>query len=347
MLAYGANMLPYPAGIRVPAGMLAALPTARSFVGKDILHDQASARAVAAIGCVAALMRAPLLKRQRAQHRSICRGNRDGKQVGDAVWFDVTLTPPLGLALQDDQSRSRVVVEQVRAGGSAAEHNKRYTITDGVYRVPHFIQLGDELLFVNGIRCKTVESAVELITQAAEERGEVDLKFSRNTPGYVTVVFPEDGTAATCSGAETISDAAETANHTVEYKCTDGTCGSCWRKDYSADEIYVLCFDDVKVGGIPSQTVYKESSIFWSERAWKERQNNNPNFDNTEPLILKSCPEDYQEWRKINPIAAAQSDMTVSRFNGALSGLVGGDTENPPESKSRKWGAGRNWTGFD
>lgn len=264
------------------------------------------------------------------------------------MWYDLTLAPPLGLALSDSQYKDgRVVVDYVREGGSVAEHNARHTVSDAVTLVPHFVQAGDELLMVNGTRCSSTEEAVELITEAAQEHGEVSLKFSRDTPGYVTVIFPEDGTSATLPGGSQVSEAAAQANHAVEYKCTDGTCGSCWHKDYDSGEVYLLCIDDIKVGLLPSKSTYKNDDIFWSETAWKNRKFNKPNFDNTEPLLLKSCPEDYQQWREANPIAAATSDATISRFGGALKGLAGGDTENPPESKSVKWGANKNWSGFE
>lgn len=341
MLALGASAQPPSVAVSAPWRMVTALPS----LGRAP-DSQRTAQAVASMGFVAALVGAPLLKRRAVQHKSSCRGQRDGKRVRGELWFDVTLSPPLGLALQDFDGG--VVVEQVRAGGSAEQHNSRYLVTDGVANSPNFIQTGDQLLFVNGTRCTSTESAVELIMAAAqEEDAQVTLKLSRAPRGYVTVVFPEDGTSATASGNTPLSDVAEDAKHAVEYRCTDGTCGSCWRMDYSSGEIYWLCVDDTKPGLLPSKNMFKEETIFWSEKEYRNRANNDPNFDNTEPLVLKSCPEVYAEWREANPIAAATSDLTTSRFGGALSGLVGGDTEKPPEAKSRKWGAGRNWTGFD
>jgi len=272
---------------------------------------------------------------------------REGKRVGSAVWFDVTLGLPLGLKLGDAAAGNRVVVEEVREGGSAFTHNAQHTLyeADHVGNRQQWIQEGDQLLMVNGEVCNSMEAAVELITGAPDPQS-VRFKFARGP--YIKVIFPEDGAETTIRAEAAISEAAERAGHKVAYKCADGTCGSCWRKDYDADEVYVLCLDDCKVGKIPSKAVFNdEVNIFWSEKQYRERNDkkNNPNFDNTEPLVLRSCPEVYQLWREQNPLEATVSDATVSRFGGVFKGLAG--DKEIPESKPTKWGGGKSWEGLD
>eukprot|EP00929_Paragymnodinium_shiwhaense_P095684 TRINITY_DN56922_c0_g2_i1.p1 TRINITY_DN56922_c0_g2~~TRINITY_DN56922_c0_g2_i1.p1 ORF type:complete len:376 (-),score=91.06 TRINITY_DN56922_c0_g2_i1:196-1323(-) len=275
---------------------------------------------------------------------------REGKVVNNAVWFDIELSLPLGLGLKDaGGDRNAVIVEEVRDGGSAAAHNDKYILAEpGPYVRQHFILEGDQLLMVNGQTCNCVADAVEYV-QAAEDQEHIRLKFARQPIGSVRVVFPEDGTQITAPHSAQASEAAENAGHEVEYKCTDGTCGSCWRRDERSGEVYLLCIDDITVGRIPSKTAYSDGDdIFWSDKKFRERKfAPGKNFNNTEPLVLKSCPEVYQQWRKDNPLEAARSDATVSRFGGILDGLAPGQSE-AQESKSKKWGGStKSWSGLD
>jgi len=269
-----------------------------------------------------------------------CSSHAMAKKVGNAVWFDIVLSLPVGLALQDARDGKCVFVEDVREGGSAYEHNKKHVLPKGNARRLNWIQPGDKLIAVNGAMCRSTEAAVESIS-SAEDTENVSFKFARPFDSNITVVFPEDGTQSIVPFDSPVANAAEVAGHEVVYKCADGNCGSCWRKDVRSDEIYTLCIGDITVGKVPSKTYYKEDNIFWSEREYRNRKNNKPFFDNTEPLVLQSCPEDYQEWRKLNPVLATQSDLTVSRFGGSLSGLAG--EGEVPESRSSKWGGANNW----
>ncbi|CAE8642435.1 unnamed protein product [Polarella glacialis] len=270
--------------------------------------------------------------------------DREGKLVRGCVWFDVTLSLPLGLQLEDSpQGGSRVTA--IGDSGSAADHNKLHTFgNEDDFRRYFFIQEGDKLLMVNSTPVKSTEHAVECITGAADKQA-LKLKFERLALGNVKVIFPEDGTEITAPGSAQVAAAAAAAGHEVEYKCTDGTCGRCWRKDHDANEVYRLCIDDFTVGKIPSKTIFKEDSPFWDEKQYQERAKNNPYFDNREPLVLKSCPEDYELWRKENPLGALASDVIASRFRGALEGLT--DLSEVPDSKPTKWGGGKSWSGFE
>lgn len=238
---------------------------------------------------------------------------REGKRVGDAVWFDLSLGLPLGLGLSD-AAGGRVVVDAVREGGSAAEHNEKHMLADGTFNRQHWIQPGDQLLMVNNARCGSTAEAVELIT-GAEDTEHLRLKFVRKCLGNVKVLFPESQAEVSVPFEASVAQAAQVAGHPVEYRCTDGTCGSCWQQDERTEEVYLLCQEDCTVGRVPSQTMFSEESIFWNEREARERQALTPNFDNSEPLILRSCPEVYEGWKKKDWQQGLMAEARESRFS--------------------------------
>jgi len=249
---------------------------------------------------------------RRVARMAQARPPRDGKRVGGAVWFDITLGLPVGLSLVDAPSGSGVVVEEVREGGSAATHNARHMLENAAAR-KQWIQEGDELLMVDGTRCASVDTAVELIGGAANPEG-VTFKFARAASGNVKVVFPESTTEITVPRAALLSQVAAAAGHEVEYRCPDGTCGSCWHVDDGTEEVYLLCQEDCVVGRVPSKTLYQEDSFVWNEREYRERKNSTPNYDNSEPLVLRSCPELYEEWKLQEPAQAKIAEARETRF---------------------------------
>jgi len=288
----------------------------------------------ASVGAIA-MMASPLLSLKRKKARTTRCGLNDpargGRRVMSEVWFDLELSLPLGLELKDKPDGSGVYVASIRPGGSAMEHNEKELLQEkGRFDRPqHWVQELDTLRFVNGTRVPTVDDAVEAIQAAAADADSVTLGLARRWNRTVKVVFSDEGVMATADYQDTMANAAAKAEHLVKYQCNDGECGSCWRKDDRTGEIYVLCLDDVKVGLLPSKTAFNDDTgnVFWNEKAERERKDpkNSPYFDNTEPLVLRSCPEVYEEWKEANPLAAARAELTRNRLRGAFSGLAPGE----------------------
>jgi len=239
---------------------------------------------------------------------------REGKRVGDAIWFDLTLSLPLGLGLTLSPRDGGVFVDEVREGGSAFEHNQKHTVSEANFGRKHFIQEGDQLLMVNGQRCSSVDEAVAQLT-SAEDPENLQMKFVRKLGGNVKLIFPESGTEIAAPGQVPMQKAAKAAGHEVVYACTDGTCGTCWHKDEKSGEVYLLCQEDCKVGLIPSLSMFTEESIFFDLDDYKSRQGVNPNFENTEPLVLRTCPEVYEEWKETDKAQSVMADLRAKRFN--------------------------------
>jgi len=312
---------------------VAAPEMGKNRAGKTSVKARGTAAAIASLPALVAMRRGRPARG--VQRRAIAKEpSRGGKRVMSEVWFDLDLPLPLGIELKDAPDGTGCYVASLREGGSALEHNRLELLDleekERLKEQPqHWVQEVDFLRFVNGTRVTSVDEAVEKIQAAAAESDILKLGFARKWNRTVKVVFPGDKTEATADYNEPIAQAAAKANHLVKYQCNDGECGSCWHKDDRTDEVYVMCLEDCKVGFLPSKTAFNEDSgsIIWNEKAERERKDpkNSPYFDNTEPLILRECPEVYEEWKKANPLAAARADLTRNRLRGAFSGLAPGE----------------------
>lgn len=203
---------------------------------------------------------------------------RGGKRVGDAVWFDVTLSSPLGLAL--DNANAMVGVTAVLDEGSAAAHNEANLVNGE----QNFIQQGDRLIMVNGQRCTTKEEVVEIITSAADKEN-IRLKFSRPRDGFIQVRFPERDFAMCVRPPVMVRMVAEAAG--VTYSCDENNCnGSCWHRDAQSGEVYQVCQDGL-VSEVPSLMAEVRGGI---REEWDAK------FDNVNALSLEPCPEVFRDW---------------------------------------------------
>mmetsp|Transcript_18930 Transcript_18930/g.47477 ORF Transcript_18930/g.47477 Transcript_18930/m.47477 type:complete len:361 (-) Transcript_18930:220-1302(-) len=325
-IAARASIPQFPQGLSafVPAGPIRAAESKQTLGSAAASTTLGSGRgevfagvAILGAAALAASKRNAVLRLPRAASPGGTGGGqrpREGKQVGDAVWFDVTLSLPLGLGLTMGTQAAGVFVEEVREGGSMFEHNKKHTLSEANFGRQHFVQEGDRLLMVNGQNCSSVDEAVALITGAADQAN-LQLKFARKLNGNVTMIFPESGTEIAAPGQVRVKQAAQMAGHDVVYNCTDGTCGTCWHKDELTDEVYLLCQEDCKVGLIPSQSMFVEQSIFFDLEDYQARQGSDPNFRNTEPLVLRSCPEVYEEWKKTDVAQGVMAELREKRLN--------------------------------
>lgn len=230
---------------------------------------------------------------------------RGGKRVGNMVWYDVTLSLPLGLALDNSPRGDAVGVTEVLEGGSTAEHNAKHMLETDRSVAQNWVQQGDRLLTVNGKPCNSKEAAVELISGAADP-SRIRLKFARERGGFIQVIFPEQNFKLAVLPRILLRLVAKEAG--VGFTCTGSSCdGSCWHVNDRTQDVYRLC-NDVLVGEIPSRN--QPSDSLGGLNPFREIRNEDfadpddvaMGFDNTEPLVLRRCPELYQkvveQWRK-------------------------------------------------
>lgn len=227
---------------------------------------------------------------------------RNGKRVGNEVWFDVKLSPPLGLALDTSFDGEAVGVSEVVEGGSAFEYNKG-CLNEDAEEKRIWIQPGDRVLMVNGAKVKTTEEVVDLVSNLKEGE-KVVLKLSRQARGPIQVIFPEPADPVVVRGGAKLSDAARAAGHEVIYRCEDGLCGSCWHISDLTGDIYQLCVETSTASSLPSKTASTDfaekiggvvSALATGKFDWKPGES----WDNTEPLRLRPCPEVYEKF--MNP----------------------------------------------
>eukprot|EP00913_Durusdinium_trenchii_P013610 g12780.t1 len=156
-----------------------------------------------------------------------------------------------------------------------------------------WIQPGDRILTVNGVKTKTTEDVVEIVSKLKEGERAI-LKFSRQARGPVQVVFPEPADPVVVRGSSKLQDAARVAGHDVIYRCEDGLCGSCWHQ---------RCIETTTASALPSKSATADfveqvggvMSAFSGGNEWKPGES----WDNTEPLRLRPCPEIYEKF--MNP----------------------------------------------
>lgn len=226
---------------------------------------------------------------------------RNGKRVGNEVWFDVKLSPPLGLALDTSVDGEAVGVSEVVEGGSAFEYNKNCLRQDAEEK-RIWIQPGDRVLMVNGVKTKTTEEVVGVVSKMKEGE-KVVLKLSRQARGPIQVVFPEPADPVVVRGSTKLVDAARAAGHEVIYRCEDGLCGSCWHVSELTGDIYQLCIETSTAASLPSKAASADFgeqiggvvSALSGNNQWKPGES----WDNTEPLRLRPCPEIYEKF--MNP----------------------------------------------
>eukprot|EP00415_Alexandrium_ostenfeldii_P000682 UN0682 len=254
-----------------------SVPLARQQQRQQQRHLKRASVAVPAgamLGAIAAAssgQRAALPRRRRV----ICRANLAGqmpegaKAVGDKTWFDVTLTKPLGIKLENGPKGpgSGIGIGDVMEGGSAWELRAEALAKAGTGQaITMWVQEGDELLMVDGQPCGGgLEKAVELIGNAGDS---VVLKFSRPKRGNVQVVFP-DGLRVTSPRQAPLRDLAASAG----YQWPGG-----WLVDQASGERYDLTSQNCCASVIPSA---------YSTHGEDGLKQGLGDFPNWAPLILK------------------------------------------------------------
>lgn len=234
---------------------------------------------------------------------------RGGKRVGSEVWYDLKLSLPLGLRLDTAPGNNIVGVSEVLEGGSAWEHNEKNTWTAPDNRedaeaqgfgtaegLANFVQVGDRLISVNGQKVRTQEEVVDIVQQV-EEGGTVTIRFGRQSRGPITVVFPYPARRVVVAPKTRLMEAAFSAGHYLDLTgCEDSCDGSCWHLDERSNEIYQLCVESCIACEIPSNggvgNLGKQVAAFAQVAAGNEAVMTT--FDNTEPLVLRRCPEIYE-----------------------------------------------------
>lgn len=244
---------------------------------------------------------------------------RGGKRVGGEVWFDISLALPFGLRLDESPRGDAVGISEILPGGSADAHNKAHVVTQDTGVPQMWLQPGDKLLAVNGKKCSTKDEAVALIA-ATKEGQKVSLKLARNRRGPVTVVFPEPARRVTVPPRTKLSDAARAAGHEVEYDCEDGLCGKCWHVNDISGEVYQLCVSSTTACDIPSKGGVRNLDVQLKGLIGALKGEDVPDvftaiFDNTEPLLLRPCPEIHM--RMVDPYPGTWryvgGEYTISR----------------------------------
>mmetsp|Transcript_93480 Transcript_93480/g.166321 ORF Transcript_93480/g.166321 Transcript_93480/m.166321 type:complete len:409 (-) Transcript_93480:50-1276(-) len=216
---------------------------------------------------------------------------RGGKRVGTEVWFDATLPLPLGLRLDEAPSGDMVGVSEVYEDSNAEAYNRAVLAETDTEKQKNWIQPGDRLRAVNGKTVSTQDDAVTLLT--AQEPGEtITLSLSRDIRGALTVVFPEPARSVVVYPKSKLRDAAKMAGHEVEICPEDGGCkGTCWHTCDSTGDIYQLCIDECTASVRPSSTVKQRLSVAENFNDMMGVYNEENTWDNTEPLVLRPCPE--------------------------------------------------------
>jgi len=224
---------------------------------------------------------------------------RGGKRVGSEVWFDLELPPPFGLRLDDAVTGDAVGVSEVLEGGSAFAHNQEAIVVKEGAEAKMFIQPGDKVLSISGIRCYTKDQVVEQIGEANEKgMPTIRIKFARYGRGPITVVFPEPAKPVTVGARAPLEAVALTAGHYIDYEaCEDGCSGKCWHIDDRTNEIYQFCIEDQVVCDLPSKGGVKNLDVQLQglvAAVKGEEPEQLTTFDNSEALVLRRCPEIYK-----------------------------------------------------
>jgi len=271
------------------------------------------------------------------------------------VWFDLELPPPFGLRLDDAISGEAVGVSEVLEGGSAFAHNQEATVVKEGAEAKMFIQPGDKVMMVNGIRCYTKDQVVEQIGEAKEKgMTTIRIKFARYKRGPITVVFPEPGKTVTVGARASWVSVARAAGYYIDYEaCEDGCSGKCWHIDDRTDEIYQFCVEDQVVCDLPSKGGVRNLDLQLKglvSAVKGDEPEELTTFDNSEALVLRPCPEIYArlsdpyvgEWQymggnyKLARDQAGTLTYTEKDFSGEMKEVDGWmEAELPPHGTIR------------
>jgi len=143
------------------------------------------------------------------RHPRAVRGARSAPLQCEMPSFEVELTKPLGLALEE--CGRGIEVAKVLEGGSAFHNGQLWQ--------------GDLVLEVNGVstRDASFESTMDLLASSPTR---CRLLLGR-VRGKVTAVVLPDGQLAFTRPGSAMMDFADSNGISCEYSCMQGTCGSC------------------------------------------------------------------------------------------------------------------------
>lgn len=280
---------------------------------------------------------------------------RGGRRVGSEVWFDLELPPPFGLRLDDAISGDCVGVSEVLEGGSAFAHNQEAVVPKEGAEAGMFIQPGDKVMMVNGIRCYTKDQVVEQVVEAKEKGMEtIRVKFARFIRGPITVVFPAPAKPVTVPSRAELVAVAYAAGHPLDLDaCQDGCSGKCWHIDDRTKEVYQFCVEDAVICDLPSKGGVRNLDVQLTGLASAftgEEPEVKTTFDNSEALVLRPCPEIYAkfadpytgEWQylggkySITRDEAGKLTYTEKDFSGMMDEVDGWfQAELPPHGTIR------------
>mmetsp|Transcript_72922 Transcript_72922/g.183775 ORF Transcript_72922/g.183775 Transcript_72922/m.183775 type:complete len:344 (-) Transcript_72922:58-1089(-) len=202
------------------------------------------------------------------------------EEVGDSLWFEVTLEKPLGFRLADgpDGPGRGVGIAEI-GGGSSGELLERVCAEGAA--PGNYLQEGDELQEVNGQSINgDQDTAVGMIMQA---EGPVTLTFSRSSKGSITIAFP-NGSIVTAPRQALLKQIAEKAGYDSGCTCKNGRCGKCWHEDPATGELYML---PINCPGIVPSIFRKRQEADRGAEA---------DFESWVPLRLKPCPERFKRF---------------------------------------------------
>jgi len=219
---------------------------------------------------------------------------RGGKRVGDDTYYEVSLGLPLGIALDDHPTKKFMVgVSEVLDEGSAGKHNAIHMTNADKATQQFWIQSGDRLRAVNGSEIKTKEDAVEKIT-GAKDSDKIVLTFSRERRGFIKVCFPERDVDFTLPRDSSLIGVAKAAG--LDFTCDSEDCdGSCWHVNDMSGEVYPMCQFST-LAQVPSK-IDPDEGLIPIKFGFDPSAETDPlekEQDNTQPIVLRRCPELYQ-----------------------------------------------------
>jgi ferredoxin len=204
------------------------------------------------------------------------------QEVGESLWFTVTLEKPLGFSLTDGPKGpgEGVGIKEIGGGSSMALLEKAVAKGPGSKYVG-YVQEGDELQEVNGLDIEGSQDKAIAEIMAAE--GPITLTFSRRKKGSILVCFP-GGKIVTAPRQANLKQVAEKAGYDSGCTCKNGRCGKCWHQDPVTGELYMLPINCP--GIVPS---------IWRKRE-EDRRGQEADFEAWIPLRLEPCPKRFEKF---------------------------------------------------